>query len=1083
MLDRLITWAVRHRAIVVFLVLALIGGGVWALRTLRVDAFPDLSNVQVQVLAEAPGLAPVDVERLVTFPLETQLNGLPGVTQVRSISRYGLSVISIVFEDGTDDYFARMLVSEQLQNVRSELPPAVSVSLAPLAGAIGEFYQYTVEGGGLDLMQLRTLQDRVIKPQLRSVPGVTEVNSFGGFVKQVQVTVQPERLASYGLTLSDVVQAVQGSHGVPAGGYIAHGDQQYILRDLGAPQNPDDVRRSVIRSTAAGIPITVGDVAQVGYGPEFRQGAVTRDGRGEVVAAIVVGLKGANSREVVRSVEARVAEINRSLPAGVKIRPYYTQTDLVNGTLHTVQSNLIEGGVLVIAILLLFLGNVRAALMVAATIPLALLCAFIGMRWLGLSANLMSLGAIDFGMIVDGSVVMTEQFVRLLHADEVRGEFPHDREGFFARIAGAARDVGRPIAFGVLIIMLVYVPIMSLQGLEGRMFRPMAITVGVALFGSLVLALVFVPAIATWIFRRGAPESRLAVRLAAWLDGRYAPLLQRTMARPKLTLGVAIGLFALSLALVPRLGTEFLPQLDEGSLMIEALRDPNVSLDKSLAMERDLERVVRMTPEVTTVVSQTGRAEIASDPVGVDRSEIFVMLKPRAAWRRGLSKDDLQAEIEQHLEQRVPGISYRFTQPVAMRLDELVSGVKGDLAVKVFGDSIAQNQAVANRIAAVIASVPGATEVQAEVTGGQDYLTVRLDRGALARYGIPIAEAQRTLEAALGSTVVSQVVEGSYTTDVVVQYPPDLRASPGAIGSIMVAGAGGTRIPFSQLADIRLEAGPVLVRRQQAQRVAVVQANVEGRDLGGFATAVQRAMATQVTIPPGVFITYGGQFENQQRAMARLKIVVPVSIALIALLLFTSLGSWSLALLVLANLPFAMVGGIAALWLRGLHLSVSASIGFIALFGVAVLNGLVLLSTVQRLRQDGATAIDAAANGARERLRPVLMTALVASIGFIPVAISHGTGAEVQRPLATVVIGGLITSTLLTLLVLPTLYNWIEGRSERAGGMPIRRESRELAEVAEVAEVAVATDPRATSAAHERDVDLPPGAAASGIDS
>ncbi len=1071
MLDRFIAWAVRHRAVVIFLTLVLAGGGVWALRTLRVDALPDLSNVQVQVLAEAPGLAPVDVERLVTFPIETELNGLPGVTQVRSLSRYGLSVITVVFADGTDDYFARTLVSEQLQGVRSDLPPAATVSLAPLQGAISEIYQYTVEGGGLSLMQLRTLQDRVIKPQLRGVPGVANVNSFGGVVKQVQVTVLPERLASYGLTLSDVTQAVQGSSGVPAGGYIAHGDQQYILRDLGAPQTPDDIRRSVIRASASGVPVTVGDVAQVGYGPELRQGAVTRDGRGEVVTAVVTALKGANSREVVQSIGARVAEINRALPPGVTIQPYYDQTDLVNGTLHTVLSNLIEGGFLVIVILLLFLGNVRAALMVAATIPLALLFAFIGMRWLGLSANLMSLGAIDFGMIVDGSVVMTEQFVRLLHADEERGEFPHDREPFFARITGAAQDVGRPIAFGVLIIMLVYVPIMSLQGLEGRMFRPMAITVGIALFGSLLLALAFAPAVATWIFRRGAPESRLAIRISSWLDGRYVPLLKSTMARPKLTLGIAVALFVAALALVPRLGTEFLPTLDEGSIMIEALRDPNVSLDKSLAMQQELERVVRMTPEVTTVVSQTGRAEVASDPSGVDRSEVFVMLKPRSEWRTGFSKDDIQAEIERRLDDRVPGISYRFTQPVAMRLDELISGVKGDRAVKVFGDSIAQNQAVANRIAGVMGDVPGATEVQAEVTGGQDYLTVRLNRDALARYGIPLAEAQRTLEAALGSSVVSKVVEGSYTTDVVVQYPPNLRASPSAIGAITVAGAGGTRIPFSQIADIRLESGPVLVRRKQAQRVAVVQANVAGRDLGSFAAAVQSAVAKQVKIPPGVFITYGGQFENQQRAMARLKIVVPVSIALIALLLYTSLGSWSLALLVLSNLPFAMVGGIAALWLRGLHLSVSASIGFIALFGVAVLNGLVLRSTVQRLRQDGASATDAATHGARERLRPVLMTALVASIGFIPVAISHGTGAEVQRPLATVVIGGLITSTLLTLLVLPTLYNWIEERSERkAGGATGDATDRD------------AVKGKTSPIVPRRDIGLPPGAAASTID-
>lgn len=1033
MIERFIGWAVRHRTLVVFLVAVLIGAGTWALRTLRVDAFPDLSNVQVQLLAEAPGLAPVDVERLVTYPIETTLNGLPHVTQVRSLSRYGLSVVSAVFEDGTDDYFARTLVAEQLQNVRRELPPTVSVALAPLAGAIGEFYQYTVEGGGLDLMELRTLQDRVIRPQLRTVPGVAEVNSFGGMVKQVHVTVLPDRLASYGLTLRDVTQAVEGTSGMPAGGYIAHGDQQYILRDLGAPRTPADIRRSVIRASPSGVPVTVGDVAEVEYGPELRQGAVTRDARGEVVSAVVMALKGANSREVVGRIRERVAEVNRSLPSGVKIRAYYDQTGLVDATLRTVRTNLLEGGFLVIAILLFFLGNVRAALMVAATIPLSLLFAFVGMRWLGLSANLMSLGAIDFGMIVDGSVFMTEQFVRTLHDDEARGDFPRDRAELSARFVGAAQEVGRPIAFGVLIIMLVYLPILSLQGLEGRMFQPMALTVGMALFGSLLLALAFIPAASTWIFRRGSVESQFAVRLASWLDQSYEPMLRQTMARPGLTLGVAVALFAGALVLVPRLGTEFLPELDEGSLMIEAMRDPNVSLPTSLAMERELERVVRMTPEVTTVVSQVGRAEVASDPAGVDRAEVFVMLKPRHEWRPGVSKEDLREEMERRLQQTVPGLSYRFTQPVAMRLDELISGVKGDLAVKVFGDSLEENQRLADRIAAVIASVPGASGVQAEVTGGQDYLTVRVDREAMARYGIPLADAQRTLETALGASTVSEVVEGNYTTDVVVRYPSELRATPSAIGAITLPAAGGTRIPFSRIADIRLESGPVLVRREAAQRVAVVQANVEGRDLGGFAAAAQRLVNERVRLPPGVFLRYGGQFENQQRAMARLRIVVPVSIVLIAVLLYGSLRSWGLALLVLTNLPFAAVGGVAALWLRGLHLGVSASIGFIALFGVAVLNGLVVLATVQRRRAQGASPAAAAVDGARERLRPVLMTALVASIGFIPVALSHGTGAEVQRPLATVVIGGLVTSTLLTLLVLPTCYAWVGG-GRRVGG-------------------------------------------------
>lgn len=1034
MIDRLIEWAVRRRGVVLFLVAGLVAAGLWALSTLRVDAFPDLTDVQVQVLVEAPGLSPVEVERLATFPIEVAMNGLPRVTQIRSTSKYAFAAVTVVFEDGVDLYFARTLIAERLQGVRESLPSGATAELGPMSAANSEIYHYTVEGGGKDLTELRTIHDRIVKPQLRTVPGVAEVNPFGGFVRQVQVVIRPERLTSFGLTLHDVVEAVEANNAVAAGGYLEHRDEQYILRGLGQAVGPEDLRRTVIRSNAAGVPVLVGDVADVGYGAELRQGAVSRDGRGEVVSGLVMMLRGENGREVVGRVRQRVEEINRSLPPGVRVAPYYDQTDLVAGTLKTVRTNLLEGGFLVIAILLLFLGNVRAAVIVALTIPLSLLFAFLGMRWLGLSANLMSLGAIDFGMIVDGSVVMAEHFVRTLNEDEEHGRLPRDGAGLGVRLAAAAREVGRPIGFGVLIIMLVYVPIATLQGLEGRMFRPMAITVAIALFGSLLLALAFIPAAATLVFRGGARESRFAVRLAAWLDRRYQPLLRRAMARPAATLAGAVLLFGAALLLVPRLGTEFLPELDEGSILIEAIRDPSVSLTRSVEMQRELERTVRMSPEVTTVVSRVGRPEIGSDPMGLNQADVFVMLKPRDQWRPGLTKEALQEEIEARLQERVPGIAFGFTQPMAMRLDELVSGVRSDLAVKVFGDDAEENRRVAERVGTVLRRVPGAAQVQVEATQGQGYLNVRMDRGAMARFGIPMSEVQEALETAVGGRPVSHVVDGSYAMDVVVQYPAELRTSPEAIGAITVPAPSGARIALSQLADIRLASGPVQVSRERAQRLVIVQSNVEGRDLGGFVKDVQAAVQREVKLPAGVFLTYGGQFENQERAMARLRFVVPLSITLIALLLYVSLGSWTLALLVLANLPFAAVGGIAALWLRGLHLSVSASIGFIALFGVAVLNGLVLLTTVQRARADGATAATAAMEGARQRLRPVLMTAMVASIGFIPVALSHGTGAEVQRPLATVVIGGLITSTLLTLLVLPSLYAWIEGRRERRAG-------------------------------------------------
>ena len=1026
MIDALIGWSVHRRAAVLLIVTAVAAGGVLALRSLRIDAFPDLTNVQVQVLAEAAGLSPVEVERLVSFPIEVSLNGLPRVTQIRSTSKYAFAIITVVFEDGTDLYFARTLVSERLQSVREELPPGAEAELGPLAGATSEIYLYTVEGGDPDLMALRTLHDRVIRPQLRSVPGVTEINAFGGLVRQIHVIVDPAELVRYGLALHDVIEAVEANNRIPAGAYLETGEEQLILRGLGQATDLVDLQRTVVRSTPGGVPVLLGDIAGVQFGPEIRQGAVSRDGRGEVMSGIVMMLRGENSREVVRRVRERVADINRSLPEGMRLAPYYDQTDLVQGTLHTIRDNLLLGGFLVVSILLVFLGNVRAALVVAATIPLALLCAAIGMRWLGLSANLMSLGAIDFGLIVDGAVVMAENFVKRLHHDEEAGRFPHGRQALAVRLVHCAHEVGRPIAFGVLIIALVYLPIITLTGLEGRMFRPMALTVMMALFGSLLLALFFVPAAATLVFRRGARESRHASALSRWLTRRYLPALRRAVSRPRAMLTVAVAVFAVVALLVPRLGTEFLPELDEGSILIQPTRDPNISLTHSVRVAGLIERVVARTPEVATVVSRVGRPDIGSDPMGINQSDVFVMLKPRERWRPGFTKQDLEAELEERLEDEIPGVAFAITQPMKMRLDELISGVRSDLAVKVFDDDPEEGLRVARDIAEAIERVPGTVEVQVEQTSGQGYLTVRLDRGALARYGIPAGDVLEALETGIAGRPVARAADGPYTLDITVQFPAPVRTDPAALGGITLPSVTGARIPLSELADIRQHSGPVQVSREQAQRLVIVQADVRGRDLGGYASAVQEAIEREVNLPAGVFLDYGGQFENQERAMRRLRVVVPLSIALIAILLYMSLQSWRLAALVLTNLPFAAIGGVLALWLRGLHLGVSAAIGFIALFGVAVLNGLVLLTTVQRLRVQGMTAPDAAVDGAAERLRPVLMTALVASIGFIPVAVSQGVGAEVQRPLATVVIGGLITSTLLTLFVLPALYAWIE---------------------------------------------------------
>lgn len=1027
MLARLTRWAIRHPALVLALTLVGAVAGLSAFRGLRVDAFPDLTDIQVQVLVDVPGLAPVEVERLVSSPIEVALGGLPEVRQVRSLSKYAFSAITVVFEDGTDMYFARALVNERLQAVRGALPPGAEANLGPLSGASSEIYAYTIEGGGLDGTALRTLHDRIVRPQLRTVPGVTEINAFGGHVRQVQVVVEPEQLVRFGLTLHDIVEAVAANNAVAAGGYLEHHDEQFILRGLGQAASLTDLEQTVVRSSADGVPIVLGEVTDVRFGAELRQGAVTRDGRGEVVTGIVMMLRGENSRDVVRRLADRVAEINRALPEGVTVAPYYDQTDLVQGTLRTVRTNLLEGGFLVIAVLLLFLGNVRAALIVAAVIPLSLLFAIIGMRWLGLSANLMSLGAIDFGMIVDGAVVMAEQFVRNLHGGT-------DGVPLRRRLTTLARGVARPIVFGVLIILLVYVPILTLTGLEGRMFRPMAMTVMMALFGSLLLAVLFVPAAATLAFRNGrAPESRLALAVTATLDRWYTPTVARAMQHPRRMLGGVLALLAVTGVVAQRLGSEFLPELDEGSILIEATRDPSVSLTASVAMQQAMEQVIRESPEVSTVVSRIGRPEIGSDPMGVNRADVFVMLHPRTQWRPGVTKEALVRELEERLQDRVPGIAFGFTQPVAMRLNELISGVRADLAVKVFGDSTTVTRRVADEIGRILGEIPGTAEVTVEQTTGQGYLNVRLDRPAMARFGISVHEVQEALETAVAGRPVATMLDGNWNLDITVQYPQALKSSPDAIGAITVPTPAGARIALRQIAAIAIESGPVQVSREAVQRVVVVQANVEGRDLGGYASEVQRAIARELALPPGVFLRYGGQFENQQRAMSRLGAVVPLAILMIAALLVLALGSWRLALLVLANLPVAAVGGVMALLLRGLHLSVSASIGFIALFGVAVLNGLVLLSTIESRRRSGEDPVTAAREGARERLRPVLMTAMVASIGFLPVALSQGTGAEVQRPLATVVIGGLITSTLLTLFVLPTWYPRIlggPGRSE-----------------------------------------------------
>ncbi len=1017
MISKLINLALGQR-LLVLLIFTLMG--IWGIRSmfdLRIDAFPDVTNNQVQVLTEAKGLAPVEVEKLVTAPIEIAMQGLPDVVEIRSTSKFALSVVTVVFEEHVNPYFARQLVFERLQQAQSQLPKGLAESaLGPMTSGMGEIYMYTLESpGNLDTMELRTLQDWVVKPQLRAVPGVTEINSFGGLVKQIQVLIDQDKLVSHGLTFHQVLDALDQTSSIAGGNFIEHNKEQFIVRGLGLAENLDDVRNTVI-TTHDDMPLFVKDIATVTLGPEVRQGAVSANAEGEVVSGIVMMLRGENSLAVIERVKEKVAAINESLPEGVSITPYYDQTDLVHKTIRTVETNLLEGGLLVVAILFLFLRDVKAALLVAATIPLSMLFAFIGMNWLGLSANLMSLGAIDFGLIVDGSVVMVENAMRRLSMPANQGK------SRFEIIRESAREVGMPIFFGVVIITLVYLPILTLQGMEGKMFAPMALTVGFALIGSLLMSLTLIPVLATWVLPKQSQEKHEPVMDR--LKEGYRRSLRKAVARRALTVGVALGIFLGSLALIPSLGTEFLPEMDEGSITIQAIRLPSISLTESLATQKQIEEVLRQFSEVSTVVSRTGRPDIASDPMGVNLTDTFVMLKPRKEWKHP-TKVALEEAMREKLS-AIPGVNYSFTQPIAMRVDELISGVKSDVAVKLFGEDLDVLSRSANQIASALSKVPGAREVNVEQVEGQTYLNIHIDRTALARYGSSVGHVQEVIEAAIGGRTVGELIEGQRRFDILVKLPEEKRGSMEAISNLLIDTPQGGMVPLSQVADIRMEEGPSQVSREDTQRRIVVEANVAGRDIGGFVADAKRAIKAEVDLPANTFLSWGGEFENQERAMSRLGVVVPIVILVIFFLLYSAFRSFKQAALVMLILPLATIGGIAALWLRGLHLSVSASIGFIALFGIAVLNGIVLVSTINRLREEGMSPGEAATEGAVQRLRPVLMTALVASLGFIPMALSTGTGAEVQRPLATVVIGGLITATLLTLYVLPTLYIWFE---------------------------------------------------------
>jgi cobalt-zinc-cadmium resistance protein CzcA len=1021
-LHRIIDFHLEHRWFVLVGLIIVIALGVYAMLQIPIDAFPDLTNNQVVVLTECPGMAPTEVEQLVTFPIETSLMGLPRTEGIRSISKLGLSMITLVFDDSVNTYFARQIVNERLQEVRSRIPEGLEPTLGPVATAFGEVYQYTVSGKGYSAMDLKTIHEWQIKNQLRTVPGVNEVNTWGGETRQYHIIADPTRLQQYGVTLRDVYQRVSENNANFGGGFIEHSSEQYTVRGLGRTSGIADLEQIVVVARE-GTPVMLRDVASVEVRPMPRQGAVTRDGQGETVSGMVIMLKGENGKRVIERVKQRLKEIN--LPPGVEVSAFYDQGEVIDRTIRTVRNNLLEGGALVIAVLLIFLGNVKAAVIVASVIPLSMLIGFIGMRAFGVSANLMSLGAIDFGMIVDGAVVMMENAVRRVHHDQSRPGFDATES-----VRKAAYEVARPIVFAVAIIIAVYVPIVFLEGLEGRMFRPMALTVCSALLGSLVFALTVAPAAASIAFRRGAREHRdewfQAIRL------RYIKTLKYLLRHRAATVVVAAVVVAASIASLGLIGTEFMPRLDEGSILVQSIKLPGISLTESVEMGNRVEQVVQSFPEVQGVVSKVGRPDLATEAMGIYEADVYVLLKPREEWRAG-SKEELIEQMSEAL-QKVPGVAYNFTQPMAMRLDEVVSGIKADIALKIFGEDPRVLEQKAEEALRVISAIPGAADEQMQIVSGVAELRVEVDRSALARYGLNVSDVREVVEAAIGGLPVSEMIEGQRRFDILVRLPDRYRRNPESLGELLLAAPGGERVQLRQVAAVGTARGPEVVSREDGQRRIVVQCNVRGRDLGSFAAEAQRRVAALLDLPAGYYTDWGGQFENQQRAMRRLSLVVPAAVLIIFGLLFATFNSAPQAMLILLNVPFALVGGIAALWIRDLNLNLSASIGFIALFGVAVLNGIVMVSYINRLRQEGRPVAEAVVEGAGVRLRPVLMTALVASLGFVPMAVATSAGAEVQRPLATVVIGGLITSTILTLLVLPVVYPWFSPKDQERVG-------------------------------------------------
>ena len=1032
MFEKLIRFAIEQRWLVLLAVIGMAGLGVYNYQRLPIDAVPDITNVQVQINTAAPGYSPLEAEQRITFPIETAMAGLPKLSETRSLSRYGLSQVTVIFEDGTDIYFARQLINERIQEAREKLPPGVAPALGPIATGLGEIYMWTVEarqgalkpdGTPYTPTDLREIQDWIIKPQLRNVRGVTEINTIGGFAKEYQVAPYPDRLIAHGLSLPDVVTALTRNNGNVGAGYIERRGEQYLIRAPGQVSSIEEIGDIVVKASL-GVPVKIKDIADVVIGKELRTGAATENGR-EVVLGTVFMLIGENSRTVSVAVDKKMQEINRTLPAGVIAQTVYDRTILIDKAINTVKKNLLEGALLVITILFLFLGNMRAAVITAMVIPLSMLFTFTGMVSNKVSANLMSLGALDFGIIIDGAVVIVENCVRrLAHAQAQFGRALTRAERFH-EVFVAARESRRPLIYGQLIIMVVYLPIFALTGVEGRMFHPMAFTVVVALVGAMILSVTFIPAAVAMCIGHKVDEKEN--RLMAWAKRGYQPMLAWGMLNKAVVLTAAGVAVVLSGLLTTRMGSEFMPNLDEGDIALHALRIPGTSLTQAIEMQTQLEQTVKAFPEVEKIFAKIGTAEVATDPMPPNVADNFVMLKPQSEWPDpSRTKANLVAAIQAAVE-KIPGNNYEFTQPIQMRFNELISGVRSDVAVKVFGDEMEIMNETAGQISKVLGGINGAADVKVEQTTGLPMLTVTIDRAKIARLGLNVAEVQDTLAIAVGGREAGQVFQGDRRFDISVRLPESLRANLDEMKRIPVRlpQTGNNRpgyVPLGDVAKFEVAPGPNQISRENGKRRVVVTANVRGRDIGSFVAEAQTQLARQVKVPAGYWTTWGGTFEQLQSAKQRLYVVVPVALLLVFVLLFAMFGNIKDGLLVFTGIPFALTGGILALWLRDIPLSISAAIGFIALCGVAVLNGLVMIAYIRDLRGGGMALDEAIETGALTRLRPVLMTALVASLGFIPMAIATGTGAEVQRPLATVVIGGILSSTLLTLLVLPLLY-------------------------------------------------------------